>query len=244
MIDLTPLERHGKGALMFSGGKDSTAVLWLLRDHLPRLTVYHVDTGDLLPEVRAVVDAVRPMCPNFVHIKGDVRGWIAQYGMPTDILPYSTHGIGVAMGQNKGNLVTRYQCCFTNLMFPAWDRIKQDGHTLVIRGTKTCDLPRLPATTGDSAEGIELWLPIADWSHKDVFAYLEGNNAPISTIYSHVTNAPECARCSAWWGEKRAAYLREHHPALFEDYRRDLRVIGDALAAPIADLARELAEVG
>ena len=48
-----------KTALQFSGGKDSLACIHLMRSHWDTLTVYHVDTGDLLPEVREIVDRRR-----------------------------------------------------------------------------------------------------------------------------------------------------------------------------------------
>src|SRR6185437_3691241 len=105
MIDLSPLNHHEKIALSFSGGKDSLACLYLLRDHLHRLTVYHVDTGDLMPETQGIVSQVEAMCPNFVRIHSDARGRIAEYGYPTDLLPHSTHGIGVQCGQSNAKLV-------------------------------------------------------------------------------------------------------------------------------------------
>lgn len=243
MIDLSPLDRHEKIALGFSGGKDSLACLWLLRAHLDRITVYHIDTGDLMPETRAIVSEVELMCPNFVHIQCDVRGWIAQFGLPTDLLPFSTHGIGVQAGQNDEKLVTRYHCCWTNLMFPIWDRIKRDGNTLCIRGTKLADQKRLPAESGSVHDGIELWFPVNDWSNEDVQAYLAKEGAPRNKLYDHMTNAPECARCSAWWSEGRASYLKRYHPGLFAEYARDIKTIAREVAKPINALRAELAEI-
>ena len=42
-----PLHRHaaGKVALMFSGGKDSRALIELFRPYLDGIPVYHLDTG-------------------------------------------------------------------------------------------------------------------------------------------------------------------------------------------------------
>lgn len=242
MLDLSPLDRHAKIALCLSGGKDSLACLYLLRDHLDRITVYHYDSGDLMPETRDIVSQVELMCPNFVNIQGDVRSWITEHGLPTDLLPYSTHGIGVAAGQSGAKLVTRYQCCFINLMWPIWDRIKADGNTLCIRGTKLADQEKLPVLNGEIHDGIELWLPINDWSHTEVQDYLASVGAPRNALYDHMTNAPECARCPAWWSEGRAKYLKTRHPELFADYARDLRIVAQEVAKPINDLRRELME--
>lgn len=241
MIDLSPLDRHEKIGLCLSGGKDSLACLYLLRDHLHRIAVYHLDTGDLIPETRAIVAEVREMCPNFVHMRSDVRSWIAEYGLPTDLLPYSAHGVGVMAAQNNAMLVTRYHCCFVNLMWPVWNRLKEDGNTLCIRGTKKADLKVQPAKSGEIHEGVELWFPIDGWSHEEVQAYLRSVGAPRNPIYDHMTNAPECARCPAWWGEGRAAYLKERHPDLYRGYMADLKVVAAEVAEPIANLQRELA---
>lgn len=242
MIDLSPLARHDRIALCMSGGKDSLACLYLLRDNLDRITVYHRDTGDLLPETRAVVHEVEQICPNFVRIQGDVRGWIAEHGLPTDLLPYSTHGIGVMAGQSQTKLVTRYHCCFINLMWPTWERVKADGNTLCIRGTKLADQEKQPAHNGQVIDGVEMWFPVDNWSHQQVQDYLKSVGAPRNPVYDRVINSPECARCSAWWNEGRAAYLRDRHPELFSEYARDLRTVANAVATPINQLRRELRE--
>lgn len=238
------LARHNKIALSFSGGKDSLACVYLLRPYRDRITLYHLDSGDLLPETRAVVDHVRGFWPRCVTINGNVDGWIAQNGMPTDLLPYNSHHIGRLFGQEDVALVPRYDCCFHNLMRPIFERIKADGNTLLIRGTKQADERKLPADSGDVFEGIEVLLPVRDWSHQRVFDYLRSVGAPISRVYDYVTNAPECARCPAWWNERRASYLREFHPELFRSYAGRLHVVSRAISAPLGNLMRELQDCG
>lgn len=238
MIDLSPLDRHEHIALCFSGGKDSLAVVYLLRDRLADLTVYHLDTGDLLPEQREVVDHVRQMTPRFVTVHTDVNAWIAEHGLPTDLLPHSAHPIGQAMGEGP-RLVGRYDCCYANLMGPLFERVIEDGNTLLIRGTKAVDMNHLPTRGGETSHGLELMLPIEGWSNDQVFAYLRSVGAPISRVYDHVVNSPECARCSAWWGEKRAQYLQQFYPDLAEEYWQRLRVVADAINGPLANLRRE-----
>lgn len=234
------LAKHERIALSFSGGKDSLACVYMLLPYKDRITIYHLDTGDLLPETREIVDHVRGFWPRFVTIQGNVNEWIAVNGMPTDLLPYGSHPIGRAFGQESTQLVPRYDCCYLNLMRPVHERMKADGITLVIRGTKLTDEKKLPADSGDTPDGVEIFLPIRDWSHQQVFDYLRSVGAPVNRIYDHVTNSPECARCSAWWNEKRAAYLREFHPALFRDYADRLRVVSAALREPLGNLMREM----
>jgi phosphoadenosine phosphosulfate reductase len=240
MIDLAPLDQHTKIALAFSGGKDSLALVYLLRPHLDRITIYHLDTGDLLPEIHDIVEHVRGFAPNFVDVRSAVAGWIETNGLPTDLLPFAAHDIGRFAGQEQIRTVPRYACCYANLMLPLWERIAADSITLLIRGTKAVDLKRLPAVSGTVHDGVEIWHPIEDWTHERVLAYLRSVNAPHNRIYDHMTNAPECARCSAWWGEGRAAYLAEYHPELLADYARRLRAVTGEILGSVNDLNREL----
>jgi phosphoadenosine phosphosulfate reductase len=193
----------------------------------------------LLPEQREIVAHVKSFAPNFVHIQGDVNAWIAKYGLPTDLLPHSAHPVGQVMGEHGAKLVGRYDCCGINLMAPLWFKVREDGNTLLIRGTKAVDMRRLPLKTGDAQDGIELWYPLQGWTNDQVFAYLREAGAPISRVYQYVTNSPECARCSAWWSEGRADYLRRYHPDLWRDYSRRLLTVVNEITGPLKHLRRE-----
>ena len=98
--------------------------------------------------------------------------------------------------------------------------------------------------SGESELGVELWLPIQSWSHADVFAYLAREGVNLPRIYSTVTNSPECARCSAWWSERRASYLQRYHPELYADYRARMALVVRELHRPMSHLANEIAAMG
>lgn len=246
MIDLShhaQLRGHERIALSFSGGKDSLAVVYQLRAYLEHITLYHMDTGDLLPEQVAIVDHVKAFAPNFVHLQGDVAGWIAQHGLPTDLVPHSMHPVGRAMGEASVPLVSRYDCCYANLMSPLFERMRADGNTLLIRGTKLVDMKKMPSDDGPIHGGaMTAWYPLREWSNADVFAYLEKVGAPISRVYQHVENSPECARCTAWWGEGRAAYLKRYHPKLWREYKDRLNLVMREVAPIVNNLRREAVE--
>lgn len=165
---------HERVAVCFSGGKDSLAVVYMLREAglLDRVTIYHNDTGDLLPEVREIVEHVKAFAPHFVHIQGDVLAWQAAHGIPSDLVPYTAHPVAAEVGQQRVKVASRYDCCYANLMLPLWERLQADGVTLVIRGTKDVDFPRLPVRNGQSMSGAEFLHPLEGWSHAQVFDYL------------------------------------------------------------------------
>lgn len=244
MIDLSPLGRHEKVALSFSGGKDSLACVYILREHLNAITIYHMDTGDMFPEAVEIVDRVRSFAPNFVTVRGDVLAWQAQNGIPTDLLPFGSHPLGRMVGHEGVRLSSRYDCCLQNLMRPLYDRLIADGNTLLIRGTKRADPLTLPMASGDVGDGIELWLPIQEWSAGEVFDYLRSVDAPISRNYEHAVNSPDCMRCSAWWGSGRLDYLRTFHPEAFAEARRRMQIVSAALMPTLAALSADMERVG
>lgn len=238
---LDALGRHEKIGLGFSGGKDSLACVYLLREQLHRITIYHLDTGDSLPETRAVVAHVRDFAPHFIDLQGDVHTWIELNGLPSDLLPYTSHPIAAAVGAEGTRLVSRYDCCFKNLMWPCYSRMKADGNTLIIRGTKRADMKRLPIASGETDDGVEMLFPVQEWTDADVLGYLRQEGAPISRLYDHGITSPDCACCSAWWNEGRMRYLKEFHPALAQKYAARLDLVNRELTGPLASFQSELA---
>jgi phosphoadenosine phosphosulfate reductase len=146
------------------------------------------------------------------------------------------------MGMGRRPLVDRYTCCYANLMLPMHERMLADGVTLAIRGTKRADLPRLPAVSGDVSLGYELWLPLENWSHAEVFEYLRSVDAPICRVYEHQVNAPECSTCTAWWSEGRAAYLSRFHPDRFDKYQARLALVAAEVAPHWQLLTKEMSD--
>lgn len=234
------LRRFRNPALQFSGGKDSLACLFLLREQLDNVTVYWMNAGDTPPETKAVVDAVRQWVPRFVEVTSDVKNWRETNGYPTDLLPANSHFIGVQHGLGGVQLTNRFDCCYHNLMAPLHQRMVDDGVDAVIRGTKSCDGGRVPVE--GPTPFYEVILPIKTWSHQVVFDFLESVGAPKNSIYDHhyKISAPECMGCTAWWGEGKPEYLRAKHPELLEPYRQHLRVIKLTLQSHLDDLETEI----
>ena len=235
-----PLSNHAKVALQFSGGKDSLALVHLLRPHWDRLTLYHVDTGDLLPEVVEIVDQIEALVPRFVRIETRATDWQQQFGLPSDLVPSSCTPLGVKIGMSDRRIVDRFECCAFNIMVPMHDAAVRDGCTLVIRGTKRADMKRLPHENGPTGLGYDLWLPLLEWSDAEVFAYLREVGAPICRVYENGVQSPECATCPAWWSEGRAAYLAKHHPVLSAAYQIKLALVAAEVAPHWANLQREV----
>ena len=235
------LDRHNRICACYSGGKDSLACVYLLKDHWDRVIFYHVDTGDELPEMRDAVAAIEAMVPHFVRVQTNVTDWIERNGIPTDLVPHTAHYLGQVMGEGSTRLASRYDCCRDNRAGPLFARIVADGNTMMISGIRQNDMRIMPSHDGDVLDGIEVFYPLEAWSTEDVLAYLERVGAPLPAFYPELEHGVDCAGCSAWWSEKRGAWLRRTHPEIYRRYQARLRLIEQEISGPLRLLASEMA---
>lgn len=235
--------RHTKVALQFSGGKDSLACLFKLRDYWDQLTVYWLNTGKPFPETRYTMDRVRALVPNFVEITSNQPESIKMWGIPSDIVPSNATQSGLMAASNPdGTLIQdRYTCCYRVLMLPLHQRMQQDGMTAIIRGQKNADGQKAPIRNGHIEDGIEYCFPIEGWTDAQVMDYLQHQEIPLPAYYGTMASAPDCMDCSAWWEEGRAAYLKQHHPEAYATYQQRLDSINHAVSQHVQWFNREIA---
>jgi 3'-phosphoadenosine 5'-phosphosulfate sulfotransferase (PAPS reductase)/FAD synthetase len=231
------LDGHDRIALQFSGGRDSLAVLWLLRNDLHRLTVYHTNPGDRFPETLAAVEFAKALAPNFVEIATQRPAGT----MVSDVVPVSFTPFGRAAEGTEGPIIIdRYSCCARTIMLPMQQRMVDDGITLVIRGQRNSERYKSPIRSGHAEGGVSYWFPIEDWSDDEVMSFLRDNDVPIPTFYETLSTGLDCMGCSAWWDEKRMSYLKQHHPETYVRVRDELWNIVDALSPSLQILQDEL----
>lgn len=203
---------HQRIALQLSGGKDSVACLYLLREYLDRITVYHLNTGDQPPETKAVIAECRKIIPHYMEINTDSLAWISGHGLPSDVVPTHSTALGLLSGMGTLPLADRFACCWANLMEPMHQRMQADGITLLIRGTKLCDMPHVPIRSGEVMQGVEFYSPIENWTDADVMAYLREQNAPVHPVYAALKGGIDCLHCTAWWDENHLRWMKTAHP--------------------------------
>lgn len=237
--------RHERVGLQFSGGRDSTATLYLLREYWPLLTVYHVDAGDQFPETRDIVQKVRAEVlaagGRFEVIVSDVHESRRVHGWPTDLLPADNTPLGRRVAGEQLQLVGRYECCARNIMLPMHQRVLADGCTLLIRGQRDSDYAAPPLRSGDTSEGLEFLYPIQSWSGDDVERYLRVNGLPIADYYPEgIKRASDCMTCTAWWDDGRAQYLRRFHPEQHKIFIDRAVLVRNAIAKQMQWLNHEL----
>jgi phosphoadenosine phosphosulfate reductase len=221
-------------AIQFSGGKDSTVMLYRLKHLWDEATVFWVSTGDTPPEVRDFVEAVRAMVPSFVEIASDVISDKAANGFPTDYLS-NTDRIAAAGGTNNGKKRrTSFDCCFSNIMLPMHEAMKARGVTEIYRGQRNDDANKAPLQDGQVVDGVTYRFPIKDLTEQQVLAELDllrKQGLPVPTWYNELNSTPDCLHCTGWLSENRGSWLKKNHPEAYILYSKEIAALVDDLRA-------------
>lgn len=227
-------------AFQLSCGRDSITALYLLKPYWGRMHVYYLDTDDAFPEVKEIlqrlhrdvqIDVVQSSSP-------DVR---ELFGMPTDLLPADNTPMGRLLAGESMPLIGRFECCSRSIMQPLHDRMKRDGMTLLIRGTRREDFKtQHEFMSGHVSDGVELYLPIEDWTSAQVDTFLRNHGLPRARFYLEgMTKTPDCMGCTAWWGEGRMQYMARFHPQALRGVQRDVIKIREHINHQLAKLDTE-----
>lgn len=225
-----------KTAIEFSGGKDSLAVMYLLRDRLsdPDVTVYFGDTGNVYPHMReSVANTCKKLgVANLKIITPPVRfdDYQASSGLPSDIVPVEASAPMQPWRKEKATtlLQSSLTCCATLLWLPMQMAVMADGNSLVIRGAKECDGHK-GVPHGYEANGVRYESPIWGWSDDDVFSYLREVGAELPEHYEASNNSADCIFCTAFLTHKgakeRIEWTKKRYPELWPTLSSRLRLV-------------------
>lgn len=233
--------RHERIALHFSGGRDSLAVLHLLRPYWDRLTVYWCNSGDVYPEVIDLMARYAELLPHFVEVVGRQPDVVVRFGIPSDVVPITHTADGLTATGGAGPLIQdRFSCCARSIMAPMHERMIADAITLIIRGQRADDKLKAPIRSGQVIDGFEILFPIEDWSAQQVNDYLASIGVPLPSFYQMMDETPDCKTCSAYWHTGHSAYRAKHHRAAHEVALARLDAINDAMREHIIAFNREV----
>ena len=206
-------------ALAFSGGKDSLACLFLLRDELD--CAIYIDTGYAYPETLDLVEfAARLMPMHIAH--SDRRGQNDRVGLPADVVPIDWTVPGQSMTSTKPVLVQSYlQCCYENIARPLLDTAHALGVTHLVYGQRASESHRGTAHHGHIVEGITRLHPIEDWTAQQVLDYL-ALHMTVPAHFSLTHSSLDCYDCTAFTKESqdRLTWTQHAHPDYYAAYHR------------------------
>jgi phosphoadenosine phosphosulfate reductase len=236
--------RHRHVAFQLSGGRDSVAALHMMREWIPRMTVYFADLGDSFPETLEVINQLEQRFGfTSQRVTSDSKRWRSEHGDPTDVLPVAATPFGRMLGGGTTKLCSAYECCAYNKMIPMHQRMLADGITCIVRGVRHGDYVSPPTQDGSLVEGFEFCYPIWSWDAEMVDSYIRANDLPQSPWYKDgALSTRECLSCTAYWWDGRQSYMRRHHPQVWQEYRAKLVQIKAALEPDMALLTQQLAE--
>lgn len=187
-------------ALLFSGGKDSLACLYLYRDVWDRLPVIWVNTGAVYPEMIEYMEGWKRRLPHFIEVKTNQPDNVAQNGWPVDVLPVRNSSLGRAIYGNDLPLMQPYlNCCAENIWFPLHRAVVECGATKAIKGQRREDEHKSTARDGETVYGVTYLMPIYEWTTQQVFSYLKDVGAELAPGYEDgEKTGRDCWDCTAY----------------------------------------------
>jgi len=186
----------------FSGGKDSTVVLHLVRKVAPSVPAQFCNTGVESPQT---IEFTRTI-PNLIELHPKKKFWdiVRKHGLPKP-----------KGGAGKGNI-----CCNWLKEYPARDYDKEHGVDLIFTGITAAESNQRKIFfkwKGPYYLKREGWYkchPIWDWSVGEVWDYIHENNLPYNKIYDLGSDRCGCQPCTAYLADKWKRNLARENPKL------------------------------
>lgn len=241
------------GAIQFSGGKDSVALLHLLKDKRKELTVYFGNTGAVYPHV---VRFVRDRCDRLGYRLVEVgpplemTAFHAMRGLPSDIVPVEASAEMQPYLAKKRSVLLQspLSCCAAMVWTPLHQAMLRDGITEIYRGSKKCDGHVGVADGHVDDQGIVYRSPLWDWDDTAVFAYLKAQDEVLPEHYAEVNASFDCMTCTGFLNHPGAAerlrWTKSHYPDAWPRIASRLALVRDIVRAEgaLIDEAMNLAD--
>ena len=186
------------------GAEDMVLTDLIVRERLP-IEIFSLDTGRLPPETYDLIAAVKK-----------------HYGL-TLRLYYPRHELVEAYTRENGinafyeSVERRKSCCQVRKVEPLQRALTgRKAWITGLRAQQSTTREGLPIRSFDAAHGdggLEKFNPLAEWSEREIWAYLRANNVPYNALHDRFYPSIGCAPCTRaitpgedvragrWWWE-------------------------------------------
>jgi phosphoadenosine phosphosulfate reductase len=183
------------------GAEDMVLTDLIVRDRLD-IEIFSLDTGRLPPET----------CDLIAEVK-------AHYGVALKLY-YPRHDLVEAYTRENGinafyeSVELRRGCCHARKIEPLQRALAGNKAWITgLRAQQSSTREGLPIRSFDAGNGLEKFNPLADWSEKDVWAYIKLNQVPYNALHDRFYPSIGCAPCTRavtpgedirsgrWWWE-------------------------------------------
>ncbi|MDO6512775.1 MULTISPECIES: phosphoadenylyl-sulfate reductase [unclassified Neptuniibacter] len=205
------------GSIVFANslGAEDVVIADLISKNCPNIRNFVLDTGRLPEETLKLLTDVQAHYPNlkvdvYYPESADVEGFVAENGV---------NAFYESQALRKG-------CCFVRKIKPL-KRALADKKAWItgLRREQSVTRDEIQFEEWDEGNNMHKLNPLADWSEKEVWAYIKANNVPYNELHDKHYPSIGCAPCTRaismgedvrsgrWWWENPENRECGLHPA-------------------------------
>jgi len=206
------LQRHSRGAVLFSGGKESVVLAALCDNVRDKVELVWCNTGAMFPHMERFVRAYSERY-KLVERRSDQAARFRSAGLPSRIIPIVNTPLGrvqLKAHSNKPNLADWTRCCSELRLLPAIEYTHEQRISLLIHGQRAQDQV-FPAFLGAEVCG-----PLWDWTEADVLGYIHERAILLPEQYAQgYADSGECWNCTSEINPARFKWMATYQPEYY-----------------------------
>ena len=190
--------------LASSLGAEDMVLTDLVARHAPNISIFSLDTGRLNPETYDLLAKVQETYGGRVKIE--------VYYPQSEAIQFFVESNGINAFYNSVEL--RKACCGIRKVEPLKRALHGKNAWITgMRRSQSAERANLPVQEWDADHGLTKFNPLAEWSEKEVWEYIRGNDVPYNELHDQHYPSIGCAPCTRsiamgediragrWWWE-------------------------------------------